>query len=89
MIEQMRLQFPKRKREILPPATHQFKHPRATIDLEELRKQTSSLKYRVAPGLGALRNEHLTSLLFNDHENASPKAKAVIHKLYDLANNIV
>ena len=89
IIEQMRQKFPKCKRSIPPPTDEQFNHSRANLDFGILKRKISSLKPRVAPGIGGLRNEHLTSIVFTDRSNASPKAKSAIHSFHELGNQIV
>ena len=60
------------KVDIPEPINTQFGAPQATLEFEELIKSISSLKPRVAPGAGDLRNEHLTALLLSDNFTASP-----------------
>ena len=80
----MQAEFPKIKEAILEPTNEQYNSPRAMIDFDELKKAISSLKPRVALGLGDLRNEHLTVLLSNDWLNATLKAKYAFSSLRNI-----
>ena len=66
IVAQTAAKLPTRKEPIADLYNAQFGNPQATIKFNELQKAISSLKPRVAPGPGDLRNEHLIVLLHNE-----------------------
>ena len=68
--QQMGAKFPRRKKPIREPDREHFHAPRATLDRLIFREALKKLKPKTSPGLGCLRNEHLTSLLYTERSNA-------------------
>ena len=85
----MKVKFPMWKVDIPVTTNPQFEAPRATLEFEKLIKLIESLKPRVAPGTGGLRNKHLTALLFSDNSPASLTATNAIHQLHHFSNYII
>ena len=48
-----------------------------------------TLKPEVSPGLGGLRNEHLTAILFHPNKAMSPAAHGAFDKFYEYTSNVV
>jgi hypothetical protein len=87
--EQMKRKFPARKEEIAEPTEEQFSHPRAQLDADQFRMAIKQLKPKTAPGLGCLRNEHLTALLYNEGSKVSQGAQNAFHKVHAFCNKIM
>lgn len=54
-----------------------------------MREKIKQLKSDVAPGLGCLRNEHLSVLLLNPDRPVTPSASAAVDNLLDYSNAVV
>ena len=87
--DQMKAKFPVRKEAITEPTEEQLAYPRAHLDVEAFRKALLQLKPKTSPGLGCLRNEHLTALVYNKHAKASPNAKDAFNRLHRFCDVIV
>ncbi|EJK59207.1 hypothetical protein THAOC_20603, partial [Thalassiosira oceanica] len=59
------------------------------IDRENFMKELGRLDHDVGEGLGGLRNEHLTALLFSPRRDVTPGAAAAADDLYAFADNVV
>jgi len=81
--EQMSAKFPKRKKTISTPNREHFHAPRAKVDRSIFQE---TLKKN---GLGCLRIEHLTALLYTNRSQAPPSAPNTFDKLHQLCNEIV
>ena len=79
---QMAAKFPCRKAPILPPTDEQCAFERACLPWDAFREVIVKLKPLTAPGLGCLRNEHLTALLFTSRSNVSPRAHDAFNRLH-------
>jgi hypothetical protein len=80
----MKEKFPQRKAPITEPTDEQFRHDRATLDFDIFKNTVKALKPMTAAGLGGLRNEHLTALLYNARSNVPLGASTAIKKIFDL-----
>ena len=89
VVEQMKVKHPARKEEMTPLSDGELSHDRRGIDREVFMKELGKLDHDVAEGLGGLRNEHLTALLFNPHREVTPGAEAAADDLYAFADNVV
>ena len=81
----MKVKHPPRKEELTPLSEAR----RRGIDREVFMKELGKLDHDVAEGLGGLRNEHLTCLLFNPQREVTPGAAAAADNLYAFADNVV
>lgn len=88
VLSQLSQLHPKRKAELPPPTSAQIQYPRATIDRDVFDAELLRLQSMTAPGLGLLRNEHLTSLVFHPNRQVSPLARDAVDQLYRLLNLI-
>ena len=68
--------------------TDQIATQRHGILPEHLHKAIRELSRDVAPGLGGIRNEHITSILFSDQRDVTELAKSAVDHVCELANAI-
>ena len=61
----METKHPKRKEPIKPLTEEQLGAVRKGLDPNRFMEELGRLKYNTAPGLGGLRNEHITALKLN------------------------
>eukprot|EP00957_Ditylum_brightwellii_P069058 5241829-Ditylum_brightwellii.AAC.1 len=76
VLSQLEEKHPKCKAPIPYPTTGQMAVPHIGISPEHLNKAIRWLKSDVAPGLGGIRNEHITSVVFSDQRDVPPLAKS-------------
>ena len=88
MRDQTRRKFPIRKRAILEPTPAQYSNDRASLDFDIFRDTIKFLKPLTASGLGGLRNEHLTALVYNERSNVSIGASTALSKVHRLCCEI-
>ena len=88
VLEQPRQKHPHCKAPIPDLTTDQIAAQRHGILPEHLRKAIRELSSDVAPGLGGIRNEHITSILFSDQRDVTELAKSAVDHVCELANAI-
>ena len=70
VLSQLQALHPSRKAELPLPTEENIQAPRATIDREVFDAALLGLQSMTAPGLGLLRNERLTALVFHPNRQA-------------------
>ena len=89
IIAQMTKKHPKRKKPITPLTAAELAHSRKGTDRKVFESTLTGLTHYTAPGLGCLRNEHLTALRLNPDRQMSPSAAALIDNYHEYANAVV
>ncbi|EJK64395.1 hypothetical protein THAOC_14871, partial [Thalassiosira oceanica] len=89
VVQQMDIKHPARKEELTPLSDDELSYARRGIDRENFMKELGRLDHDVGEGLGGLRNEHLTALLFSPQRDVTPGAAAAADDLYAFADNVV
>ena len=82
IIRQMETKHPKRKEPIKPLTEEQLGAVRKGLDRKRFMEELGRLKYNTVPGLGGLRNEHITALKLNPRRIMTPSASVVLDHYY-------
>ena len=78
----METKHPKRKEPIKPLTEEQLGAVWKGLDRKRFMEELGRLKYNTAPGLGGLRNEHITALKLNPRRIMTPSASVLLDHYY-------